>query len=253
MNKKIRTILALLLAIVSGYPLAAVAQDIFAENTTMRVSNEQKRARMGESIEVQERFRRSIDDATKAYGAIVKGEHGQVPDSVLRNARCIAIIPNVVTGALVVGGAHGTGLVSCRGASATWSQPATVSYNQGSIGLQAGAKSADLVVFFQTPEAVKALKSGKIALGTDASAVAGRYDSTSDTSSAGVIVYTRSEGFFAGASISGSEIVGESKELANYYGTKVDYAALLEGRENPDSSGYAKRLTSQLPDMMNIE
>lgn len=249
----IRKISALLLAIVSGYPVAAIAQDVFAENVTPLVSNEQRRARMGTTAEGQEHFRRSIDDATSVYKAIVKGEHGQVPDSVLRNSRCIAVIPNVVTGAIIVGGAHGNGLVSCRGASATWSQPATISFNQGSVGLQAGAKSSDLVLFFQTPEAVKALKSGTVALGTDVSAVAGKYDRAFDTSGAGVIVYSRAEGFFAGASISGSEIVAEKKELVRFYGENADYAAVLDGRETPDTSEYAMRLTSQLPDMMNIE
>jgi lipid-binding SYLF domain-containing protein len=148
-----------------------------------------------------------------------------------------------MTGALFIGGTHGEGLASCRDSNDAWSQPAAISLNQGSIGLQAGAKSADLVLFFQDKGAVQALKRGNFALGTDVSAVAGNYDSSVDTSRAGVVVYTRTEGVFAGASVNGSKIGNDQKDLAGYYGKDVDYTALLEGRESPDSSGYTKKLT----------
>lgn len=233
--------LALALAIMISAPLAVSAEDIRAQNQDIPT-----RARMGE-VKDQNPFHKLVDEAIDVYSSLTKGKHGEVPSSVLKSARCIAVLPSVVTGALVVGGTHGEGLASCKGSSNSWSQPASISLNQGSIGLQAGAKSADLVMYFQSDEAVKALKSGTFVLGTEVSAVAGNFDSKFDNSNAGVVVYTRTEGLFAGASVNGSKIGIDQDELESFYGKKVDYTALLEGRESPDSSGYTAKLTKLFP------
>ncbi len=193
------------------------------------------------------RFHSMIDIAGDVYRAIAKGGHGSVPENVLENSRCIAILPNVVTGAILLGGTHGAGLVSCRGEAGNWSQPAAISLNQASIGLQAGVKAADLVLFIQTKEAEQALKKGEIILGSDVSAVAGKYDSGYDSSGAGVVVFHRSEGLYAGASISGGTIVKNQDEINRYYGKNVDFQALLDCQVMPDSSGYARKLTQMFP------
>ena len=237
MNRKIA--LALVLAI--GCPLVG-----FAEDAKLKDQEHGMRARLGE-VKEQIRFQKVIDKSIDVYRAIVKGPHGEVPVSVLANARCIGILPSVVTGAIVVGGTHGEGLVSCKNDSNTWSEPAPVSINQGSIGLQAGAKSADVVLFIQSKEAVAALKRGNFTLGTDVSAVAGNFDSKADTSAAGVVVYTRAEGLFAGAAVNGGKIGKNEDEMKAYYGKKVDFTALLESRESPDSSEYTKKLTTLFP------
>ena len=152
-----------------------------------------------------------------------------------------------MTGALVVGGSHGEGLATCKDSVGAWSQPASISLSQGSIGLQAGAKSTDLVLFFQNQDAVSALKRGSFALGTEVSAVAGKYDTSLDASTAGVVVYSRTEGVYAGAAINESKIGKDLEEQGKLYGKSVDYVAILEGKEFPDSSGYSRKLLSELP------
>ena len=236
MNKKI----ALLFALVMTGPMVCVA------DTQQALNQDQTNERITE-LKDEARFHQMVDSASEVYESIVKGAHGQVPATTLNHARCIATLPNVLTGAIIVGGAHGQGLASCKDDSGRWSQPVSVSLNQGSIGLQAGAKSTDLVLFFQTKEAVRALKSGKFNLGADVSAVAGKYDSKVDTANAGVVVFSRTEGAFAGVSVNGSVVGRDQDELASYYGKKVDYTEILEGRENPDSAGYTERFTKLLP------
>ena len=219
-----------------------------AEITVGHPSDPEPRARMGEIKENME-FHRMIDSAAEVYISIAKGKHGEVPLRVLEKARCIAILPNVVTGALVIGATHGTGIATCKNSDNAWSQPASISLNEGSIGLQAGAKSTDLVLFFQNNLAVKALKSGNFALGTDVSAVAGKYDSKIDTSTASVLVYARTGGLFAGVSVNGSKISQNRENIKTYYGRDADFSDLLEGKESPDSSGYSRKLINLLPKM----
>ena len=236
-----KRIIALSFAFVISCPLLARAEDVQAKNET-----QESRARMAE-VKDRADFTKLVDQSAEVYGAIAKGPQGEVPSSILKNARCIAVLPNVVTGALVVGGTHGSGLATCRDSNNGWSQPAAISLSQGSIGVQAGAKSTDLVLFFQNDNAVKALKRGNITLGTDASAVAGNFDKAVDFSNAGVVVFSRTEGLFAGASVNGSRIGKNQDDSASYYGKNVDFTALLEGRQSPDSSGYTQKLTKLLP------
>jgi SH3 domain-containing YSC84-like protein 1 len=233
--------IAFTFAIAMAIPLLVQADGLGMQKQKQKI-NLQK-----EEISDQARFHRIIDQSAVVYKGIAKGPHGEVPPSVLNNARCVVVLPNVMTGALVIGGAKGQGLASCVDNNRVWSQPAPISLAQGSIGLQVGAKSTDLVLFFQTDAAVAALKRGNFELGSDISAVAGNFDNEVDTSTAGVVVFTRTEGLFAGASINGSKISSDVAELSSFYGKTVSYNDLLEGRELPDSSGYTIKFTNLLP------
>ena len=204
------------------------------------------RGRMGDA-RAEGQYQHMLERASEVYGAIAKGSNREVPRSVLSKAQCVAIIPGVVTGALVVGGSHGEGVASCKTGAGTWSQPAPISLNQGSIGLQAGAKSADLVIYFQSNKSVEALKSGAVTISADVSAVAGKYDASVDNTGAGMVVYSRAEGVFAGVSVTGGKITKDQDALSRFYGSNADYAALLDGRSTPDTTGNADRLTKLFP------
>jgi lipid-binding SYLF domain-containing protein len=230
--------LLLILAVAVCNPLAAKSEELSM--------NDGVRGRM-KDVATDSHLRKMIDVSTEVYRTIAKGPHGEVPQSVKSKARCIAVMPNVITGALVIGGAHGEGIASCRMPDNTWSHPAAISLNQGSIGLQAGAKSTDLVMFFQTQKAESALKRGEFTLGTDLSAVAGKYDASIDSNNAEVIVYSRTNGVFAGVSVSGSKIGKDQEELTQYYGKDSNYLAILEGKETPDSNRYSSKLISLFP------
>src|SRR5262252_3901223 len=69
----------------------------------------------------------------------------QIPTSLLKDARCIAVIPKVTKAGFVVGGEHGNGVVSCR-TSSGWSAPAFITLTGGSVGLQAGGEQKDMVL-----------------------------------------------------------------------------------------------------------
>lgn len=202
---------------------------------------------IGNAEDSKVNLHKMVDKTSEVYTAIVKGPHGRVPAHVLANAKCIAVLPSVLTGALLVGGTHGEGLASCKTGKNSWSQPVAVSLNQASIGLQAGAKSTDLVLFFETEESAIALKSGEFTLGTDISAVAGKYDTAIDTSGAGVVIYSRTEGIFAGMSMNGGKLKENKKNLESYYGKKVTHINILEGKEVIEENKYTQKLTELLP------
>ena len=78
-----------------------------------------------------------------------------------------AIFPSVAKGGLVVGGAHGKGIVYAKGTAI-----GKASLSQASIGAQAGGQTFAEVIFFETPAALNDFKGGNFEMSADVSAVA---------------------------------------------------------------------------------
>src|ERR1051326_6067782 len=68
-----------------------------------------------------------------------------IPSDILGSAKCVAVVPNLLKGGFIVGGAHGRGMATCRTATG-WSAPAPLTTTGGSVGLQIGGQSVDLVM-----------------------------------------------------------------------------------------------------------
>jgi SH3 domain-containing YSC84-like protein 1 len=188
----------------------------------------------------------TLRKSTEVYEGMIKGTHGQVPASVLAKARCIVVLPDLVTGAVVVGGTHGVGVASCK-ENNSWTTPAFVKMNAVSFGAQLGGKSSDVILFLVNEQAKNALKTGKFALGADASVAAGTFDKGFDTSNYGVVAYSRTAGAYAGASISGGNVTSDDEDTTAFYGEDMNYASLLGGRPMKKQNAQAEKFTALLP------
>lgn len=150
------------------------------------------------------------EDAAAVLDEVMSTPEATIPASLMRDARCIAVIPRVVKVGLIFGGRHGRGLLSCRLASG-WSRPSYVLITGGSFGLQIGAQATDFVLVFTNERAAKALSSRKITLGGDASVSAGPVGRTAEAATdvtlrTEIYSYSRSRGLFAGLSLEGSSL-----------------------------------------------
>ncbi len=188
----------------------------------------------------------TLRKSTDVYEGMIKGTHGHVPSSVLGKARCIVVLPDLMTGAVVVGGTHGVGVASCRENNG-WTTPAFVKMNAVSFGAQLGGKSSDVVLFLVNEQAKNALKKGTFSLGADASVAAGTFDKGFDASNYGVVAYSKTEGAYAGASISGGSITSDDADTTAFYGEDMNYAALLGGRPMKKQNAQAEKFTALLP------
>jgi lipid-binding SYLF domain-containing protein len=135
----------------------------------------------------------------------------RIPRQLVANAKCIGVFPDVVKAGLIVGGHHGTGLVSCRQGSGGWSHaaPAVYSLSGGSIGLQAGAQKANLILLFETRDSVNALMQSHIKFGSDIAVTAGPkgFNKNTTNSNSPVVAYVTSQkGLFAGVDLGGSKL-----------------------------------------------
>lgn len=76
---------------------------------------------------------------------------------LFEDAYAIAVWPGITRVAIGFGGAYGKGVVIEQGKAV-----GTVSYWQGSSGIQAGAKNFAMVIFFKDKESLQGLKRGDI-------------------------------------------------------------------------------------------
>jgi lipid-binding SYLF domain-containing protein len=113
-----------------------------------------------------------------------------------------AVFPSVGEGGLIIGGAHGKGLVYERGKPVG---EATVS--KASIGAQVGGQSFSEIIFFQTPQALQDFKAGHYELNAAVSAVVAAEGAAQTANySQGVAVFTMPKsGVMAQAAIGGQK------------------------------------------------
>jgi lipid-binding SYLF domain-containing protein len=157
-----------------------------------------------------------------------------IPDKVMSDAKCIAVVPSMIKIALGFGGSHGKGVATCR-TGHSWSAPAPITITGGSWGLQLGGQAVDLVMVVMNDQGMQHLLSSKFKIGADASAAAGPVgrDAAADTDwkmKAEVLTYSRARGVFAGIDLNGSAITQDKDETRILYGKMVPFDTILNGK-----------------------
>src|ERR1700686_1532077 len=175
-----------------------------------------------------------IDASANVLNEIMATPDKAIPDSIMSDARCIAVIPSMIKVAIGIGGNHGKGVATCR-AQSGWSAPAPITITGGSWGLQLGGQAVDLVMIVTNDQGMEHLLSSKFKLGADASAAAGPVgrDAAADTDikmRAEVLTYSRARGLFAGIDLSGAVLNQDKDETRLLYGSFVPFGDILAGK-----------------------
>src|SRR6201997_4183735 len=175
-----------------------------------------------------------IDASAHVLNEVMATPDKAIPDKVMRDAKCIAVIPSMVKIAIGFGGNHGKGVATCRTESG-WSAPAPVTITGGSFGLQLGGQAIDVVMVITNDQGMQHLLSSKFKLGADASAAAGPVgrDAAADTDwklRAEVLTYSRARGVFAGIDLNGSSITQDKDETRVLYGKFLPFEEILSGK-----------------------
>ncbi|NII12151.1 lipid-binding SYLF domain-containing protein [Oleiagrimonas sp. C23AA] len=172
--------------------------------------------------------------ATRVLAEIMQAPDKAIPQDLLRNAKAIAVIPDVIKAGFVFGGRHGEGLISVKTADGTWSNPSYITLTGGSVGFQAGVSSTDVVLVFRTQAGVDGIVNGKFTLGADAAAAAGPVGRNANASTDGqlkaeIYSYSRSRGLFAGVALDGSALRIDYDANAAIYGAGITPRRIFEG------------------------
>jgi SH3 domain-containing YSC84-like protein 1 len=189
----------------------------------------------------QSEIAKRIDSSANVLNEIMATPDKAIPDDIMNNAKCIAVVPSMIKIAIGFGGNHGKGVATCRTESG-WSAPAPITITGGSWGLQLGGQAVDLVMVVTNEQGMQHLLSSKFKLGADASAAAGPVgrDAAADTDvkmRAEVLTYSRARGVFAGIDLSGAAISQDKDETRMLFGKMIPFAAILNGKvPAPDAS-----------------
>jgi lipid-binding SYLF domain-containing protein len=151
------------------------------------------------------------------------------------------VLPAVKKVGFIVGASYGRGVMTCRTGSnfnGPWSAPTMMQSTGGSFGLQAGGQSTDFVILVVNDAGARALLKGKLKLGADASIAAGPVGRAAEASTNGVmsaemLSYSRSQGVFAGVSLSGATLGPDGGANENLYGKKVSAVEIVQKHAVP--------------------
>lgn len=172
-------------------------------------------------------------DAIEVLGSLGGIIETGIPPELFENAYGVAVIPGMIEAGFIIGGQHGNGLLSLR-RDGVWTLPAFVTITGGSVGLQAGVQSVDLVLVFKTRRSVEDILDGKFTLGADASVAAGPVGRSASAATdlqlqAEIYAYSRSRGLFAGIALDGNVIEIDHRANASAYGAGATPASIFAG------------------------
>ena len=173
-------------------------------------------------------------NAVRVLAEIMQAPDKAIPQDLLRDAKAIAVIPDMVKAGFIFGGRRGEGLISVKTADGTWSNPSFITMTGGSVGFQVGVSSTDVVLVFRTQRGVDSIVDGKFTLGADAAAAAGPVGRNASASTDGQFKaesysYSRSRGLFAGVALDGSALRIDYDANAAVYGAGITPRRIFEG------------------------
>ncbi|MEO8777230.1 MAG: lipid-binding SYLF domain-containing protein [Rhodanobacter sp.] len=173
-------------------------------------------------------------NAVSVLNDVMQAPDKAIPRDLLRDAKAVAVIPDMLKVGFIFGGRRGEGLISVKRPDGTWSNPSFITMTGGSIGFQAGVSSTDVVLVFRTQHGVDSIVRGKFTLGADASAAAGPVgrSATADTDGelkAEIYSYSRSRGLFAGVALNGAALRIDYDANAAVYGAGITPRRIFEG------------------------
>lgn len=184
-----------------------------------------------------------MDNSAKVFTEIMSTPDKGIPNKILDDAKCIAVVPSMVKIAIGFGGSHGKGVATCRLADGKWSAPVPITLTGGSWGFQLGGQAIDLVMLAMNQQGMDHLLSSKFKIGADASAAAGPVgrDAAADTDwkmKAEILSYSRARGVFAGIDLNGASVTQDKDETRMLYGKMVPASEILTGKVPPPAGSH---------------
>jgi len=154
-----------------------------------------------------------------------------IPPAVLQKARGVMILSQFKAG-FIFGVKGGYGVLMVKKPNGRWSLPVLIDASEASLGLQVGAKSVETVCVLTDDATPRLLFASRFNIGVDAKAVAGpnsaEYENNArSTFIAPVLVYSKSVGLYAGATVKAGHV--QRNDPANFilYNTSYTLPELL--------------------------
>ena len=174
-----------------------------------------------------------LDSSQEILNQIMATPDKQIPDSILKSATCVAVVPGMLKGAFIFGAEYGQGVATCRTGHG-WSGPVFLRMAGGSWGFQIGGKGTDLVLVAVNQKGMQDLLNSQFKIGAGASAAAGPVGrdagaSTNWKMQSELLTWSRSKGLFAGVDLSGVSVTQNTGDTDMFYGAPHSFRQILDG------------------------
>ena len=170
----------------------------------------------------------------------------------VQNAFGVLIVPDQIKLGFIFGGSHGRGVLLTRDTtSGAWSEPAIYDLYGGSVGLQIGGQSSDVVYTIMNKGALdKLLNSTSFKMGADASAAigpagAGIGAGTTPNFGEDIYLFAINQGLFGGLSIDGTMTVPMPAWNKALYGRPITVQEIMQGAGANPISEPLKQVLNQ--------
>jgi SH3 domain-containing YSC84-like protein 1 len=164
-----------------------------------------------------------IDRAHIAVDDLRKDREFGDARNLLKSAKGILIVPNLVKGGFFLGGEGGEGVLMTRKGLNEWSHPAFYTLASASFGLQIGLEESELILFVMTDRALNDFMADEFKIGAQAGLAIVTLGSEAEASTttnlhADIIVWSSATGVYAGMTLNGSLIKPRDSWNEAYYG-----------------------------------
>lgn len=168
---------------------------------------------------------RILIDSAKIAVERVRAEHrpSDQLDSLLARATGVLVIPSYYKAGFILGGSFGDGVLLKRLPDGKFGDPAFYRMTAGSIGLQAGMQSAEIMFIILTEKGLQAVLDDEFKMGANVgisigAVGAGAEAATTTNVGNDIVAYSRNAGLFAGGSFEGGVINPRKDWNAAVYG-----------------------------------
>jgi lipid-binding SYLF domain-containing protein len=150
---------------------------------------------------------------------------------LLRRARAVLIVPQLIKGGFIFGGEGGDGVLLAR-LGRGWSAPAFYTIGSASFGLQIGLEEARFVMFIMSDRALRAIEQSKFTFGGEAGLTvitlgANAQGATSTNLTGDIIVWASSKGAYGGLTLQGSVLAPKGDANTQFYGRPLSVPQIL--------------------------
>ncbi len=175
--------------------------------------------------------------ATSTLNEIMAVPDKAIPDSILKDATCVGVVPGLIKGAFLIGAEYGQGVVTCRTGHG-WSAPVFIKMTGGSFGFQIGGQGTDLVLVAVNQKGFQDLLKSKFKIGGDASAAAGPVGRDTQAATnwklqSELLTWSRAKGLFAGIDLNGVAVTENTEDTTAFYGQPHSFEEILKGNVLP--------------------
>ena len=178
-----------------------------------------------------------VEKSRLAFLDMITDDNYKEMREYVKRARALIIFPELIKGAFIIGSEGGSGVLVTRGASGQgWSYPAFYTLASGSLGLQIGGQSSELVLTVMSEKALDAVINDQFKVGGNVDVAIGPVGkglsaATTTNFSSDAYSFAKTQGAYVGMSLDGAGILSRGSRDVEYYGTGATSAGIVIQRK----------------------